>query len=252
MNNKELKKLLDKEVLFRNNLNEITSEKPDPLLIAKKYNDESIALICALFAYGKASLIVKFLDRFDFSLLDETEEKIRLNLKDYYYRFQKNEDVIQFFITIKRLKEIDSIENIFYEGYKKDNSILAGIFNLIKTIQDLNRYDSQGYKFLIGKLPNLSKYNGQSAYKRWNMYLRWVVRKDNIDMGLWNKIDKKDLILPLDTHTFNISKKLGLLKRKTYDLKSAMLITEKLKEFDNLDPIKYDFAIYRIGQEKII
>jgi uncharacterized protein (TIGR02757 family) len=71
-------------------------------------------------------------------------------------------------------------------------------------------------------------------------------------MGLWKYIDKKDLILPLDTHTFKVSQKLGLLTRKTYDLKSAILITEKLKEFDCNDPIKYDFALYRLGQEKII
>jgi uncharacterized protein (TIGR02757 family) len=90
-----------------------------------------------------------------------------------------------------------------------------------------------------------------SPYKRWNMFLRWMVRKDHLDMGLWEKVDKKDLILPLDTHTFHISQKLGLLSRKTYDLKSALLVTQKLKEFDKEDPIKYDFALYRIGQEKI-
>jgi uncharacterized protein (TIGR02757 family) len=71
-------------------------------------------------------------------------------------------------------------------------------------------------------------------------------------MGLWEGVKKSDLIIPLDTHTFNVSKKLGLLSRKTYDLESAVLVTQKLKEFDNNDPLKYDFALYRIGQEKII
>ena len=84
------------------------------------------------------------------------------------------------------------------------------------------------------------------------MFLRWMVRNDNLDMGLWKSVNKKDLILPLDTHTFKVSQKLGLLTRKTYDLKSAVLITEKLREFDPLDPIKYDFAIYRLGQEKLL
>jgi uncharacterized protein (TIGR02757 family) len=79
-----------------------------------------------------------------------------------------------------------------------------------------------------------------------------MVRDDNIDLGLWNCIDKKDLVLPLDTHTFNVCKKLGLLQRKTYNLQSAMEITNNLKLFDQNDPIKYDFAIYRLGQEKII
>ena len=69
---------------------------------------------------------------------------------------------------------------------------------------------------------------------------------------MWgDAVETKDLILPLDTHTFNVSKRIGLLDRKSYDLKSAILITEKLREFDPLDPIEYDFALYRIGQEKL-
>ena len=84
------------------------------------------------------------------------------------------------------------------------------------------------------------------------MFLRWMVRDDNIDMGLWSGINRADLIMPLDTHTFNVSKKLGLLERKTYDLQAAIELTETLKGFDKEDPLKYDFAIYRIGQEKLI
>jgi uncharacterized protein (TIGR02757 family) len=79
-----------------------------------------------------------------------------------------------------------------------------------------------------------------------------MIRNDELDLGLWSNIDKRDLILPLDTHTFNVSKNIGLLSRKTYDLKSAVLITQKLREFDIDDPIKYDFALYRIGQEKLV
>ena len=88
--------------------------------------------------------------------------------------------------------------------------------------------------------------------KRWMMYLRWMVRKDNIDMGLWSKVDTKDLIMPLDTHTFNVSQKLGLLQRKSYDLEAALELTQTLKIFDAADPVKYDFALYRIGQEKML
>ena len=85
------------------------------------------------------------------------------------------------------------------------------------------------------------------------MFLRWLVRKDNIDIGIWgDRVSTKHLILPLDTHTFKVSKKLGLLNRKSYDLQSALEITDNLAKFDKNDPIKYDFALYRIGQEKII
>jgi uncharacterized protein (TIGR02757 family) len=126
---------------------------------------------------------------------------------------------------------------------------------LIQNITTINPYESRGYKFLISSPLKRDKQNnikqvGNSPYKRYNMFLRWAVRKDNLDMGLWSDISTKDLILPLDTHTFKIGQKLGLLKRKTYDLKSAILLTNKLKEFDKNDPVKYDFAIYRLGQEK--
>ncbi len=84
------------------------------------------------------------------------------------------------------------------------------------------------------------------------MFLRWMVRNDCLDLGLWKEVSTSDLILPLDTHTFKVSQKLGLLTRTTYDLKSALLITQKLKTFDAIDPIKYDFALYRLGQERIL
>ena len=254
---RDIKELLDKEVCSRNSNCELSYDKPDPLLVASRYKDEYIILLCALFAYGNARLIVKFLDSLDFSLLDKSEEQIDKALDGYYYRFQNSEDVKTIFKTFKKLRQEDSMENIFYEGYKKENSILEGLDTLITKIHQIANYKSQGFTFLVSspfkrdKQGNI-KQIGNAPYKRWNMFLRWMVRKDELDMGLWKKINKKDLILPLDTHTFKVSQKLGLLDRKTYDLKSALLITEKLKEFDLSDPVKYDFALYRIGQEKMI
>ena len=251
-----IKKLLDEEVKKRDNLKELSLDKPDPLIIAKKYNDEYISLICALFAYGNAGQIVKLLSSFNFDLLNQDENIITKKLQGYYYRFQSTDDVIAFFIALKRLKESNkSLENIFKVGYDKKQNVIEGIESIISSIKNTYNYKSDGYKFLIGNIPKKDKYGnikliGNSAYKRYNMFLRWMVRSDNLDMGLWNGVSKKDLVLPLDTHTFKISQKLGLLDRKTADLKSAILITEKLKEFDNNDPIKYDFAIYRLGQEK--
>ena len=252
-----LKQLLDNEVNNRNKEDELTLDKPDPLMIAKKYNDEYISLICALFAYGNANQIVKFLGSLDFGLLEKSEKTIKKELDNYYYRFQNSDDVKAIFISLRRLKQNNSLEDIFKLGYDKQNSVLDGIDSIIKAIRDINEYYSDGYKFLIGTNPKKDKNNnikliGNSAYKRYNMFLRWMVRYDNLDMGLWKDIDKKDLIIPLDTHTFKVSQKLGLLSRKTADLKSAVLITDKLKSFDKNDPIKYDFAIYRLGQEKVI
>ena len=253
-----LKERLDEEVKNRNNSDELCIEnRPDPLIIATRHKDEYISLICALFAYGKASYIVKFLDSFDFSLLDKSEDEIKSGLKYHYYRFQNSEDITAFFIALKRLKEKHTLNELFLIGYQKNKNVLEGIEYLITSILAVYEYKSQGYNFLVGKPPKRDKNNqikqiGNAPYKRWNMYLRWMVRQDKLDLGLWSGVDKADLILPLDTHTFNVSKNLGLLTRKTYDLKSALLITQKLKEFDSSDPIKYDFALYRLGQEKLV
>ena len=255
MNDRELKALLDNEVKERNCKGELCLDRPDPLLVAQKYQDEYIALICALFGYGNAASIVKFCDTLPYKLLDAKEEEIKKELVNFYYRFQNGADVAAFFIALGRLKKEISLNELFLKYYKKNNSILEAIDGTIETILNIYPYNSYGYRFLVGNPPKRDKNGtikeiGNAPYKRWNMYLRWMVRKDNLDMGLWSGIEKSDLILPLDTHTFKVSRKLGLLNRKTYDLKSALLITQKLKEFDKYDPIKYDFALYRIGQEQ--
>lgn len=247
---KDVRLLLEEEVKARNSQLEISTEKPDPILIAKRHNDETIALICALFAYGNVKAIIKFLESLDFSLLDASDEVIEKELSSHYYRFQNSQDIVAFFIALKRLKAIDSIENIFYEAYKEEENILDGLWNFISTIKEVYPRESRGYKFLVGSLPK--KVSSASTYKRYLMFLRWMVRSDEIDLGLWSKIDKKDLLMPLDTHTFKVSQKLGLLKRKTYDMKAVLELTETLKVFDSFDPIKYDFALYRLGQEKIV
>lgn len=251
-----LKERLDLEVANRNKECELSLEKPDPLFVARSCEDEQSMLLCALFAYGNAKLIVQFLQSLDFSLLNASEKDIQKELQGKYYRFQNALDIQNIFIALRRLKQEQSLEELFYKAYSKEQSVLEGIDALIGTIRSVSNYKSQGYTFLLSKAMKRDRSNqiktmGNAPYKRWNMFLRWMVRKDCLDLGLWSKVDTQDLILPLDTHTFNVSRRLGLLNRKTYDLHSAVLVTQKLKEFDAHDPIKYDFALYRIGQEKI-
>ena len=247
---KKIKIRLETEVNIRNKQSEISLEKPDPLLIASEYNDEIIALICALFAYGNAKRIVMFLKSLDFNLLEMSDDTIVDALSSHYYRFQNAKDISVLFMALKRLKHRDSIENIFYQGYQKEKNILDGLWSFITTLKQLYPYESRGYNFLVGSLPKNPSTMG--TYKRYMMYLRWMVRQDVLDLGLWSKIDKKDLLMPLDTHTFKVSQRLGLLKRKTYDMKASIELTEVLKTFDASDPIKYDFALYRLGQEKLL
>ena len=241
--NKGIKELLINEAIQRDNAQELSNDKPDPLMVAKEHNDEYISLICALFAYGNAKLIVKFLSSLDFTLLDSN-----IAIKnEHYYRFQSNKDVIEFFKTMRILKNRVSIEDKFYEGYKKSHNVMDGLASIISYMYDLNPYRSRGYEFLIGKIPTCKT---NSPYKRWHMYLRWMVRQDSLDMGLWSSIDKKDLLVPLDTHTFKVGQKFGLIKRKSYDFKAVLELTQSFRKIDLDDPVKFDFALYRIGQEK--
>ncbi len=242
-------KLLNSEVKKRDSKSELSLERADPLLVATKYKDEYISLICAMYAYGNAKLIVKFLSSLDFSLLESDKPTIREKLEGKYYRFQSVRDTQEIFITLNKMKKNSSLESIFMNGYNQNSNVMDGIYRVIEAIYDTNPYRSRGYEFLIGKVP---KKKPTSPYKRWLMFLRWMVRDDNLDLGLWEKVEKKDLLMPLDTHTFKIGQKLGLIKRKSYDFRSVLELTESLKKLDPNDPIRYDFALYRIGQEKLI
>jgi len=246
----KLKELLEAEVAKRNHVDEVSLERLDPILIAKKYNDANIALICALFSYGNVVQIVKFLDSLDFTLLQKSDDEITEALQNHYYRFQKSDDVTALFIALKRLNEITSLEELFVSGYSPKKDIIAGLNAVIEMLLELYPHSSRGYTFLVGKVT--SKRKGAGALKRWMMFLRWMVRDDNIDMGLWSGVEKGDLIVPLDTHTYNVGLRLGLLKRKTYDLEAAFELTQSLKKFDKNDPVKYDFALYRLGQESLL
>ncbi len=242
---KDLKAFLDAEYRKRNDEAELIYGKPDPLMVAKPFADEKVALVCALFAYGNAKQIVTFLRSLDFTLLYGSEREI-LRM-ERYYRFQKPADVTQFFITIKRATEL---QEHFLRGYRKENEILDGLASLISYLRSLNSYSSYGYDFLLGNPPQKGKTRGVGTYKRWNMFLRWMVREDNIDMGLWKNVRTRDLIVPLDTHTFQVSRKVGLLERRSYDLQAALDLTYTLHQFCPDDPVRYDFALYRLGQER--
>lgn len=238
---------LNAEAAARNCEDELSAQRPDPLMVARRYGDETVALACALFSYGSAVAIVKFLESLDFSLLERTDGEILRGCENRYYRFQNSEDCAQFLITLKRLRGVGGAGQIFESGYR-EGRIIGGLNLLIETLYSLNGYRSSGYAFLIGK--TVEDPGKASAMKRWMMYLRWMVRKDRLDMGLWENINSGDLIMPMDTHTFNVSRRLGLLKRRQCDLKAAMELTDILKTFDPQDPVKYDFALYRLGQEK--
>ena len=110
-----------------------------------------------------------------------------------------------------------------------------------QNIKSPTRVGAEGKKFM---LPDANK---GSAMKRMCMFLRWMVRKGPVDFGIWDFMPTSDLFIPLDTHVARLSREMGLLTRKANDFKSVIEITENLKNFDPVDPIKYDFALFGYG-----
>jgi uncharacterized protein (TIGR02757 family) len=144
--------------------------------------------------------------------------------------------------------EYGSLEDLFNAYFRDTSSLRSGIigfsrfFHNADVPKDLCSIDRErGYKFLLP-----SPLSG-SACKRINLFLRWMVRKDDVDIGLWRSIAKTHLLIPVDTHVARVSKLLGLTNRKSPDWKMAEEITNKLSIFDSDDPVKYDFALFGYG-----
>ncbi len=220
---------------------------PDPLLFPKRYTDnldiEAAAFIAASFALGRVGNIINFLERiFDAlgnpykGLVERSPEEIRSLFSGFKYRFYSSADISQFMLGLRRIyTDYGSIENCFMEGYSSERSVIAGLISVANTV---NR---EGCGRNIVSNPECG-----SACKRLFLFLRWVVRKDEIDPGFW-KLSPSELLIPLDTHIMKVGQYLGLSSRRTADIKTAREITENLKLFDKEDPVKYDFSMSRIG-----
>ncbi|MDQ3022153.1 MAG: TIGR02757 family protein [Bacteroidota bacterium] len=249
---KDLKEYLDK--LYVSFKKKYSSK--DPVWILHEFQDEKdieiIGLITSCYAYGKVEqinqFIYKFLRNINFKVYEFTsnfsQQKDKKFLKHLYYRFNTGDDLA---LLIENIKNVifshGSLQNLFLEKYRSSQqNVLPSLsfFNLkLNEITNQNSY----HGYLIPLVEN------NSTLKRLNLYLRWMVRKDEIDLGIWNKIDKGKLIMPVDTHVYRVSRKLKLAKRKTCDMKFALELTERLKKFDELDPVKYDFALCHIDMK---
>lgn len=226
--------------------------KDDPVqfvhIYKKPENIEIAGFIASMFAYGKRELFIRQLKTFltkDKDLVefikdfDENDEV----LKNFNYRFSKGIDFIQILKILQKLNsENESLGSLFRYHYEQNNNIVKMLSGVTEYFySNVTTNVTQGFYHL---LPDPKK---GGAVKRMNMMLRWFVRKSPVDVGIWDFIDKSELIIPLDVHVGNISRQIGLLSRKNNDMKSAMEITENLRKLDKNDPTKYDFALFGLG-----
>lgn len=251
-NDAKLKKIL--EELYRK-YNHKKYIPPDPLQFVyhyKKKGDMEIAgFLAACFAYGAVEQIEKILTallgkvgKSPVKFVKNLSAQDKKSFKCLKYRFNTGNDIISLLEILKKvLNRYGSIEKLFLKGYSKtDKNIIPAAEKFIGNLFKIhNKKAGNGLKFLLSDPAK----GGTS--KRLLLFLRWMVRNDKVDAGLWKTIDKSELIVPVDVHMGRLSKILGLHNRKTTNLKTAVEITEGFKKICPQDPVKYDFALCRIG-----
>lgn len=242
---------------------------------------ELYGFIASLFAYGNRKIFIKKLDEIfaksDGDLLGFIKNGDFSSLKGVEYRFSKENDIIPIFKILSKLyNESRGLEELFEYSLSLSTPIqplttftLQGRRDVINSplVVEGERISGEGYsKFLQAvvdyfysnapdtvtqgfyhMIPNPK--NG-GAMKRINMFLRWMVRKGQVDLGIWNFIQPKDLLIPLDVHVARISREMGLLVRKSNDFRAVIELTDSLKNICPDDPVKYDFAMFGYGVDK--
>jgi uncharacterized protein (TIGR02757 family) len=246
---RELKSFLDEKVELYNRPAFI---EDDPISIPHQFSGkediEISGFLAATIAWGNRKMILRnanrmmdLLDNSPFDFIMNADESDLERMKGFVHRTFNSTDLIYFVKALKHIyRDRGGLEEIFNK-HKTNDSLQHAIHELHKIFFELphnkntERHVSDPYK--------------GSAAKKLNMFLRWMVRKDDrgVDFGIWKRIDPSMLFIPLDLHTGNTARKLGLIPRKINDWKAVEELTAALRELDPSDPVKYDFALFGLG-----
>ena len=249
MKQTELKEFLNSKVEQYNNPKFIET---DPIQVPHEFSlKEDIEIsgfLTATISWGNRKSIIKnskhmmeLLDHSPYDFIMNHKESDLEKLKSFVHRTFNGEDLIQF------LKSLNHI-------YKNHNG-LESIFNQYAEKQSLQTSIAH-FKFIFFEIEHLSRTQKHisnplknSAAKRINMFLRWMVRQDHagVDFGIWKSLSPSQLSCPLDVHSGNVARKLGLLTRKQNDAKAVAELDANLRILDKNDPVKYDFALFGLG-----
>jgi uncharacterized protein (TIGR02757 family) len=249
LNKEELKEFLDEKVEKYNRIDFIES---DPISIphrfTRKEDIEISGFLAATIAWGNRTMILRNANRM-MNYLDDSPYDYIMNHSDSDLEristvIHRTFNATDFIYFIKALKHV----------YKAQNG-LEGIFNQYRT-EDSLQPAIHHFRNRFFELPHNTRtmkhisdpFKG-SAAKKINMFLRWMVRSDNrgVDFGIWQSISPSVLSCPLDVHSGNVARKLGILTRKQSDARSVAELDASLRHFDRNDPVKYDFALFGLG-----
>ena len=252
----------DQEFFLRQYLNERAQRyeqesfiAADPISVAYRFTDradiEIAAFIAASFAWGqrttiinKANELLALMDNAPAEFIRQHTARDRKRFEHFVHRTFQPTDAKYF---VRRLqahyREHDSLESLFTAGMQPDDADVSGalihfheqFFNLADAPQRTRKHVATPAR--------------KSSCKRLNMFLRWMVRPATagVDFGLWQTIQPRQLLIPLDVHVQRVARRLGLLDRKQSDWQAVLELTERLRAFDADDPVKYDFALFGEG-----
>ncbi len=245
-----IKEFLEEKAYFYNRPEFIDA---DPVQVPHLFNDsndiEIAAFVTSILAWGQRKTIISKAKQF-LTLMDNRpydfichagKTDIRL-FNSFTHRTFNGADAIYFINAIRHIIiTYGSLRFFFETTFQQTNDIKLTLMQFRKT------FFSLPYRMRTTRqIPDIGK---GSAGKRLNLFLRWMVRRDNkgVDFGIWQKIPPSALYIPLDVHSGAVARKLGLLRRKSDDWKAVEEITAAMRSFDPSDPVRYDFALYGLG-----
>lgn len=251
MNQNALCDLLNEKAAQYNSLEFISS---DPISIphqfSKREDIEISGFLAATIAWGQRVTILKNANRlmqsmdnqpYDF-VMNAGADDLR-KLTGFVHRTFNGDDILFFIEALKYIyTDCGGLESVFSKGITPDDvSTFKGIISFRDTFLQAPH--------LLRSRKHIANPAKGSTAKRINMFLRWMVRRDDkgVDFGLWKQISPAQLCCPLDVHVGNVARKLGLLSRTQNDWRAVEELTDNLKKFDPVDPIKYDFALFGMG-----
>lgn len=249
LNNIELKDFLDTKVEQYNHPRFIESDPIQiPHAFSKKEDIEIAAFLTATIAWGNRKSIInnakrmmELLDNVPFEFVMQHGERDLEGLQGFVHRTFNGDDLMQF---------VQGLQHI-YKNHNGLEAVFSKHTKYFSTQQAIHHF--KNVFFEIDHLPRTRKHVSDplknSAAKRINMFLRWMVRNDanGVDFGIWESLSPAQLSCPLDVHSGNVARKLGLLNRKQNDGKALAELDTALRNLDKEDPVKYDFALFGLG-----
>lgn len=248
----KLKKFLEEKVKEYNRPSFI---KADPIciphLFTKKQDIEIAGFFAAIFAWGNRTTIInkskelmQLMDMAPYNFCLNHTDKDLQSLLNFKHRTFNATDLLYFVSFFKmHYEKHKSLEEAFTQTMQSDDiNVEKGLDGFYKYFFSLPDVPGRTLKHIAAPAK-------QAACKRLNMYLRWMVRKDNkgVDFGMWKNISPSQLIIPLDVHVARVARHFNLLQRKPTDWRAAVELTNNIKAYDSKDPAKYDFALFALG-----